>query len=59
MHAHDLLDPSRVGTPRGLRNHDGTIIPETVDTMWGTDLTTTWTAEGQVAGVHRHRPLLS
>ena len=49
MRAHDLLAPSRVGTPRGPRNHDGTIIPETVDTMWGTDLTTTWTAEGQVA----------
>ena len=49
MRAHDLLAPSRVGTPRGPRNHDGTIIPERVDTMWGTDLTTTWTAEGQVA----------
>lgn len=49
MRNHDLLAPSRVGTPRGPRNHDGTIIPETVDTMWGTDLTTTWTAEGQVA----------
>jgi len=35
--------------PRGPRNHDGTIIPETVDTMWGTDLTTTITGEGQVA----------
>src|SRR3954453_45184 len=49
MRAHDLLAPSRVGAPRGPRNHDGTIIPETVDTMWGTDLTTTWTGEGQVA----------
>jgi transposase InsO family protein len=49
MRAHDLLAPSRVGTPRGPRNHDGTIIPERIDTMWGTDLTTTWTAEGQVA----------
>ncbi len=39
----------RVGAPRGPRNHDGTIIPETVDTMWGTDLTTTFTGEGQVA----------
>ena len=29
--------------------HDGTIIPATVDTMWGTDLTTTLTGEGQVA----------
>ena len=49
MRENGLLAPSRVGAPRGPRNHDGTIIPETVDTMWGTDLTTTWTAEGQVA----------
>jgi putative transposase len=49
MRTHGLLAPARVGAPRGPRNHDGTIIPERVDTMWGTDLTTTWTAEGQVA----------
>ena len=49
MRANNLLAPSRVGAPRGPRNHDGTIIPETVDTMWGTDLTTTYTGEGQVA----------
>ncbi len=49
MAAHDLLAPSRVGAPRGPRSHDGTIIPETVDTMWGTDLTTTWAGEGQAA----------
>src|SRR3954465_12352098 len=49
MREHRLLAPSRVGTPRGPRNHDGTIIPEAVDTMWGTDLTTTLTGEGQVA----------
>jgi putative transposase len=49
MRAHDLLAPSRVGASRGPRNHDGTIIPETVDTMWGTDLTTTVTGEGQAA----------
>ena len=49
MREHGLLAPSRVGAPRGPRNHDGTIIPETVDTMWGTDLTTTFTGEGQVA----------
>ena len=40
MREHDLLAPSRIGAPRGPRNHDGTIIPETIDTMWGTDLTT-------------------
>jgi putative transposase len=44
-----LLAPGRVGSPRGPRNHDGTIIPDTVDTMWGTDLTTTFTGEGQAA----------
>jgi putative transposase len=49
MRANNLLAPSRVGAPRGPRTHDGTIIPETVDTMWGTDLTTTITGEGQVA----------
>jgi putative transposase len=49
MGAHGLLAPSRVGSPRGPRAHDGTIIPETVDSMWGTDLTTTWTGEGQAA----------
>src|ERR1044071_8358409 len=49
MREHDLLAPARVGAPRGPRTHDGTIIPATVDTMWGTDLTTTLTGEGQVA----------
>jgi transposase InsO family protein len=49
MGAHGLLAPSRTGAPRGPRAHDGTIIPETVDTLWGTDMTTTWTGEGQAA----------
>lgn len=49
MRENDLLAPGRVGSPRGPRNHDGTIIPETVDTMWGTDLTTTFTGEGLAA----------
>ena len=49
MREHGLLAPSRVGAPRGPRNHDGTIIPDTVDAMWGTDLTTTITGEGQAA----------
>ena len=49
MREHGLLAPSRVGSPGGPRNHDGTIIPDTIDTRWGTDLTTVWTAEGQVA----------
>jgi putative transposase len=49
MRENDLLAPARVGSRRGPRSHDGTIIPATVDTMWGTDLTTTITGEGQVA----------
>src|SRR3954464_2927940 len=49
MRANNLLAPTRAGVPRGPRTHDGTIIPEAVDTMWGTDLTTTITREGQVA----------
>src|SRR4051812_49810561 len=39
MREADLLAPSRTRPPRGPRSHDGTIIPETVDTTWGTDLT--------------------
>jgi putative transposase len=49
MGANDLLAPTRVGAARGPRAHDGTIIPDTVDTMWRTDLTTTFTGEGQAA----------
>jgi putative transposase len=49
MRENDLLAPSRVGSGRGPRAHDGTIIPETVDAMWGTDLTATFTGEGQAA----------
>jgi putative transposase len=49
MREHGLLAPSRVGAPRGPRNHDGTIIPDRVDEMWGTDLTATWTGQGQAA----------
>src|SRR5215207_8898637 len=50
--AHAREQPARAlsgRAPRGPRSHDGTIIPATVDTMWGTDLTTTVTGEGQVA----------
>ncbi len=50
MRENGLSAATRVGSPRGPRNHDGTIIPETVDTMWGTDMTTAYTTEhGQVA----------
>ncbi len=40
-----LLGPQRVGRPHGPRAHDGTIITERPDGMWGTDMTTTWTTE--------------
>jgi putative transposase len=44
------LSATRSGTPRGPRSHDGTIVPATVDTMWGTDMTAAVTTEhGQVA----------
>jgi putative transposase len=49
MRENGLLAPTRVGAPRGPRAHDGTIIPDTVDAMWGTDLTTTWTEQGPAA----------
>ena len=49
MRENDLLAPSRVGSPHGPRSHDGTIIPEMVDTMWGTDLTMTITGQGLAA----------
>src|SRR3954451_24361450 len=49
MRQNNLLAPTRTGSPRGPRNHEGTIIPGTVDAMWGTDLTTTITGEGQAA----------
>ena len=41
-----LLAPTRVGRPHGPKAHDGTIIPDRPATMWGTDATAGWTAEG-------------
>ena len=41
-----LLAPTRVGQPHGPRAHDGTIIPDRPDAMWGTDATAGWTDEG-------------
>ncbi|MFS3136759.1 transposase, partial [Gluconacetobacter sacchari] len=49
MRENDLLAPSRTGAPKGPRNHDGTIIPDAIDIMWGADMTSTWTQEGQTA----------
>jgi putative transposase len=49
MQEHGLLAPGRVGRPHGPRAHDGTIRTERVDAMWGSDLTSTLTAEGQAS----------
>ena len=50
MRAHQLLAPTRQGHAHGPKAHDGTIITAHVDTMWGTDMTATFTRqEGQVA----------
>ena len=46
---HGLQAPGRVGRPHGPRAHDGTIRTERVDEMWGTDLTSTMTDEGQAS----------
>ena len=45
MREHNLSAWLGQGTPRGSKAHDGTIIPQTIDTMWGTDMTTTVTLE--------------
>ncbi len=50
MGAHGLLAPHRVGRPR-THAHDGTIVTETVNTMWGTDMTETVTVAEGVARV--------
>jgi putative transposase len=41
-----LLAPTRTGRPHGPAAHDGTIIPERPDAMWGIDATAGWTDEG-------------
>ncbi len=65
-----LLAPTRVGRRRGPRVHDGTIITERPDEMWGTDATACFTTrEGnatvfiavdhctqECVGIHAARP---
>ena len=46
---HGLPAHQRPGRPRGPKAHDGTITTERVDLMWGTDLTSVMTGEGQAA----------
>src|SRR5215216_481334 len=41
-----LLAPTRIGRPHGPAAHDGTIIPDRPDAMWGIDATAGWTKEG-------------
>ena len=49
MREHGLQAPHRVGRRRGPRAHEGTIVTEAPDVMWGTDMTTTVTLrEGTV-----------
>lgn len=50
MGAHGLLAPPRVGRPRP-REHEGTIVTETGNTMWGTDMTEPITVKEGVARV--------
>src|SRR4051794_21205549 len=46
---HGLLAHQRAGRLHGSRAHDGRITTERVDLMWGTDLTSVMTGEGQAA----------
>jgi hypothetical protein len=49
MRENGLQAPHRVGHPHGPKAHDGTIITETPDEIWGTGMTATITTEeGQV-----------
>ena len=49
MRAHGLLAHQRVGLAHGPKAHDGGITTERIDLMWGTDLTSVMTGEGQAA----------
>ena len=49
MREHGLLAHQRAGRRHGSRAHDGRITTERVDVMWGSDLTSVMTGEGQAA----------
>jgi hypothetical protein len=50
MRENGVSAATRAGRRRGPRNQDGTIIPEAIDAMWGTDMTAALTVEdGRVA----------
>jgi transposase InsO family protein len=46
---HSVVTARKVRESPKFASKASTIIPDAIDTMWGTDMTTTWTAEGQVA----------
>lgn len=69
MRAAHLLAPRRVGHPHGPTAHDGTIVTEQPDEMWGMDATSCLTREGtatvfvvvdhcaaECIGIHAARP---
>lgn len=69
MREADLLAPTRAGHAHGSKAHEGTIIPDRPDALWGTDQTSTLTGEGTAAiffvvdhftaeclGIHAARP---
>lgn len=45
MRAHHLLAPQRTSGRRKPRPHDGSIVPDAPDVMWGTDATMAYTLE--------------
>jgi transposase InsO family protein len=49
MREHGLLAHQRMGAPHGSKAHDGRITTDRVDEMWGADLTSVITGEGQAA----------
>jgi len=51
MREHGLLSPTRVGRARGPRVHDGTIVTDQADVMWGTDATSITTLDEGTATI--------
>ena len=49
LRAAGLLAPPRVGPPHSSKTHDGTIMPDRPDALWGTDATAGWTDEGSAS----------
>jgi putative transposase len=49
MREHGLLAHQRMGAPHGSKAHDGRITTDRVDAIWGADLTSVMTGEGQAA----------